>query len=360
MQDDVKMQNRIAAQGGTKTQNTAKLPSKPKSINDAKMPNSDVPTQTSSGKAKKNAMLLMVICAILWSSGGILIKLISWSPLLIAGARSIIAAIVLGMYMIYKKVSINICKYSIGAGIGLCGCCTFFVVANKFTTAANAIVLQYAAPIFILLMTAFLLKEKLHKREIIVVAITMAGIVLFFFDQLSPGNIVGNLFAILAGIFLALMFVMVGQGGDNDSIRMTGILLAHCLSAIINIPAGIIGTASVTGTEILYIIILGIFQLGIPYVLYAIASKDCSPLACSLIGMLEPLLNPVWVAIFVGEIPGMFALVGAVIIIGVVTWWCIMDSKEDKEKEENKEEKGGRKKEKGEENGGKKHEIDSV
>lgn len=302
-------------------------PCKAKVPNDIKIQPGGTSGQASASKAKKNAMLLMVICAVLWSSGGILIKLISWSPLLIAGARSMIAAVVLSIYMIHQKVSINICRYSIGAGIGLCGCCTFFVVANKFTTAANAIVLQYTAPIFILLMTAFILKEKLHKREIIVVTITMAGIVLFFFDQLSPGNIVGNLFAILAGIFLALMFVMVGQGGDNDSIRMTGILLAHCLSAVINIPIGIIGTASVASIEILYIIILGIFQLGIPYVLYAIASKDCSPLACSLIGMLEPLLNPVWVAIFVREIPGMFALSGAVIIVGIVTWWCITDSR---------------------------------
>lgn len=302
-------------------------PCKAKVSNDTKIQPGGTSGQASASKAKKNAMLLMVICAVLWSSGGILIKLISWSPLLIAGARSMIAAVVLSIYMIHQKVSINICRYSIGAGIGLCGCCTFFVVANKFTTAANAIVLQYTAPIFILLMTAFILKEKLHKREIIVVTITMAGIVLFFFDQLSPGNIVGNLFAILAGIFLALMFVMVGQGGDNDSIRMTGILLAHCLSAVINIPIGIIGTASVASIEILYIIILGIFQLGIPYVLYAIASKDCSPLACSLIGMLEPLLNPVWVAIFVREIPGMFALSGAVIIVGIVTWWCITDSR---------------------------------
>lgn len=302
-------------------------PCKTKVPNDIKIQPGGTSGQASASKAKKNAMLLMVICAVLWSSGGILIKLISWSPLLIAGARSMIAAVVLSIYMIHQKVSINICRYSIGAGIGLCGCCTFFVVANKFTTAANAIVLQYTAPIFILLMTAFILKEKLHKREIIVVTITMAGIVLFFFDQLSPGNIVGNLFAILAGIFLALMFVMVGQGGDNDSIRMTGILLAHCLSAVINIPIGIIGTASVASIEILYIIILGIFQLGIPYVLYAIASKDCSPLACSLIGMLEPLLNPVWVAIFVREIPGMFALSGAVIIVGIVTWWCITDSR---------------------------------
>lgn len=284
-------------------------------------------TTTRDKTAKNRAMLMMAICAALWSISGIFIKLISWSPLLIAGTRSIIAAAVLGVFMLYRRVPLTICKYSIGAGIGLSACCIFFVIANKYTTAANAIVLQYAAPVFILLMNAFIFKQKLRKTEVIVVAITMIGITLFFFDQLSPGNIIGNIFAIIAGIFLALMFVMVGQGGDDDSIRMTGILLAHFLCAAVGIPLGLIGTTGATEMEILYIVILGIFQLGIPYVLYAVASKDCSPLACSLISMLEPLLNPVWVAIFVGEMPGVFALFGAVIIIGIVTWWCITDGK---------------------------------
>lgn len=205
----------------------------------------------------------------------------------------------------------------------------FFVIANKLTTAANAIVLQYTAPIFILLMTAVIFKQKLRKRELAVVAVTMAGIVLFFLDQLSPGNIVGNIFGILAGIFLALMFVMVGQGGNDDSIRMSGILFAHIITAAVGVPIGLMGTASTSGTEILYLVILGIFQLGIPYVLYAVASRDCPPLACSLIGMLEPLFNPVWVAIFLGEMPGVFALIGAVIIVCAVTWWCVSESRSD-------------------------------
>ncbi len=278
-------------------------------------------------KARRNAMLLMALCGVMWSLGGIFIKLISWSPLLIAGIRSIISALILGGYMWYKKVPINICKYSIGAGVGLSGSCMFFVIANKLTTAANAIVLQYAAPVFILIISAVFLKQKLHKREVVVVGITMIGIVLFFFDQLSPGSMLGNFFGILAGIFLAIMLVMVGLGGKNDSIRMTGILLAHCLTSVIGTPIGLMGTDGTTGIEILYIVILGIFQLGIPYVLFAIATRDCPPLAASLIAMLEPLLNPVWVAIFVGEMPGAFALVGAVIIIITVTWWCISDSK---------------------------------
>ena len=276
---------------------------------------------------KNKAMLLMALCASMWSIGGIFIKLISWNPLLIAGARSIISALIIGIYMLCTKTPVKLCRYSIGAGIGLSVSCMFFVAANKLTTAANAIVLQYAAPIFILLMTALIFKQRLKKKEILVVVFAMAGIVLFFFDQLSPGNILGNIFGILAGVFLALMFVMVGQGGKDDSIRMSGILFAHCITAIAGVPLGLIGTTSVTSTEILFVVILGIFQLGIPYVLYAVASRDCPPLACSLIGMLEPLLNPVWVAIFAGEMPGLFAFIGGAVIIVVVTWWCISENR---------------------------------
>ena len=160
---------------------------------------------------RRRSMLMMAVCAVMWSLGGIFIKLISWSPLLIAGSRSLIAAGILGLYMFMTKTPVKFCRYSVGAGIGLSFSCIFFVMANKLTTAANAIVLQYAAPVFILLMTAFIFKQKLKKKEIAVVAVTMAGIVLFFLDQLSPGNVLGNIFGILAGVFLALMFVKIGR-----------------------------------------------------------------------------------------------------------------------------------------------------
>lgn len=276
---------------------------------------------------KKHAMLLMVICALLWSLGGIFIKLISWSPLLIAGGRSLISGAVLAIFMFFQKIPMRISRFSILAGIGLSTSCIFFVMANKLTTAANAVVLQYMAPIFVLLISALFLKKKVHARDLAVVAVTLVGIVLFFFDQLSPGNILGNIFGILAGVFLAIMFVAVGCGGEDDSVRMTGILIAHTLTAIIGVPIGILQTTSASPIEFLWILILGIFQLGIPYVLYAIASKNCPPLACSLIGMLEPLFNPVWVFLFAGETPGLYALVGAVIIIGAVSWWCVADGK---------------------------------
>lgn len=281
--------------------------------------------------AKNKAMFLMAACALLWSLGGIFIKLISWHPLLIAGGRSLIAAAVLGGYMAVKKVPVKVSRYSVGAGISLCACFLLFVAANKLTTAANAIVLQYTAPIFILIVSAVFFRDPLKKREVLAVLGTVAGMVLFFFDQLSPGNIFGNVMAILAGAFLGTMFTLVGKAGGDDSVRMSGILFSHLLTALIGIPAGLPGTASCTGAEIGYILVLGVLQLGIPYVLYALASRDCPPLACSLIGMLEPLLNPVWVLIFAGEVPGVFALSGACVIIGVVTWWCIADGKAQKE-----------------------------
>ena len=276
---------------------------------------------------KQKAMLLMVVTAAMWSIGGIFIKLVSWNPLMIAGMRSMISAMVLGGYMFYKRIPFKFCKASMGAAIGLSCSAMLFVMANKLTTAANAIVLQYSAPVFILIITAFLLHKRLEKREIIAVALTMCGIVLFFFDQLSPGNVLGNILGILAGVFLAIMFVSMGEGGDDDSIRMSGILMAHLIAAVIGMPVGTVLTESVTGMEILYVVILGGFQLGIPYVLYAIASRDCPPLACSLIGMLEPLLNPVWVAIFVHEMPGTFAFIGGAVIIATVGWWCVVSGR---------------------------------
>lgn len=274
-------------------------------------------------KRKNRAMLLMVITAAMWSLGGIFIKLISWSPFLIAGIRSGISGSIMAMYMAATHTRFKLNRYSVLAGVGLAFSATLFTIANKLTTAANAIVLQYTAPIFILIISAIFFKQKMQKRDVLVVCITMGGMVLFFLDQLSPGNMLGNLFGILAGIFLAQMFVMVGRGGDDDATRMSGIMIAHVLTLLIGLPIGIPQTTEVAAIEIVYVIILGVFQLGIPYVLYGVASRDCPPLACSLIGMLEPLLNPVWVAIFIGEVPGPFALVGAVIIIATVSWWCV-------------------------------------
>ncbi len=277
---------------------------------------------------KTKAMLMMVVCATLWSTAGIFIKWIDWNPMIIAGVRGLISASVLYIYMRISGRRIKTGRNCFLTAIGLGGSATLFTIANKLTTAANAIVLQFTNPIFILIIFAVFFGRKLRKGDVATVVVIMLGIALFFFDRLSPGKVIGNLVAIGAGILLAVMYVFAGEAKDDDDMRMTGILFAHLFSFIMGLPfIAISPPASVDTREILCIMALGIFQLGIAYVLFSIASADCPPLACSLIGALEPLLNPVWVFIFDGEAPGVFALCGAAIVIVTICVWCVYDSK---------------------------------
>ena len=274
-----------------------------------------------SPKAERQAIALMAICAGLWSIAGIFIKLIPWNPLVIAGFRSLISAVVVFLFMYVTKMNVKLNRSSLVSGILVCATFLAFVSANKMTTAANAIVLQFTAPVFILVISALLFHQRFQIADLITVIITLLGISLFFFDKLGMGSFVGNLLSILSGLFMAGMYIVTGRA-DQDS-RMSGILFGHLLTAIIGIPMVFIFPTPVTSTAILSILALGVVQLGIPYILYGLAVKNCPPLACSLIGAIEPLLNPVWVFVFNGEKPGIYALFGGVIVIAAVTSWCV-------------------------------------
>ena len=277
---------------------------------------------------KRKGELQMLTCAIMWSISGIIIKYIDWSPLAIAGGRSLISAGVVVVFMLATKLKPIVNKDVIWAGVTLCGCVTCFVTANKMTTAANAIVLQYIAPAFVLIISALFLKHKLRKMEVAIVASTFLGIIMFFVDEIDFGGMLGNLVAICSGLFMAVMFVFNGKLGLDA--RMTGILIAHLLTAIIGMPIGFATYETViTNQDLVLLFVLGVVQLGIPYVLYALAASKISPLSCSLIGMIEPLLNPIWVAVFYGEVPGIFALIGGFIVIVSVVIYNVWDEKQD-------------------------------
>ena len=276
---------------------------------------------------KRKGELQMLACAVMWSISGIMIKYIDWSPLAIAGGRSLISAGVVVVFMLATKMRPVVDKNVVWAGVTLFGCVTCFVTANKMTTAANAIVLQYIAPAFVLIISALFLKHKLKKMEVAIVASTFIGIILFFVDEIDFGGMLGNLIAICSGLFMAIMFVFNGKLALEA--RMTGILIAHLLTAVVGIPIGFATYETViTNQDMVLILILGIVQLGIPYVLYALAASKISPLSCSLIGMIEPLLNPIWVAVFYGEIPGFFALIGGIVVIVSVVIYNVWDEKQ--------------------------------
>ena len=154
-----------------------------------------------------------------------------------------------------------------------------------------------------------------------VVIATLLGIALFFFDQLKPGYILGNFVAIAAGMFMAGMFMAVGNLEGDE--RFSAIFIGQMFTFLVGLPFFVFGGTQITGTSVLCILILGVIQLGLPYVLYIKATKYCPPLACSLLSTIEPLLNPVWVFIFDGERPGMYALIGGVVVIVSITVWCI-------------------------------------
>lgn len=277
--------------------------------------------------SKENqSILLMIICSILWSTAGIFIKLIPWNPISIAGFRSFISLSIMYIYMKSQKIPFKFTKTSFISGISLAATFSFFVAANKFTTSANAIVLQSTAPVFILIISAVFLNKKFLKADIITVIITLLGIALFFLDQLSPNGILGNIFGVLAGLFVAIMYVSVGNSND-ESTRMSGIFIGHIFTSLIGIPIFFITKQQPTTISIICILFLGIFQLGIPYILMAKAIKYCPALMCSLLGIIEPLLNPIWVFIFDGEAPGLFAVLGGIIVIITITIWCIWKEK---------------------------------
>ncbi|MEG0145943.1 MAG: DMT family transporter, partial [Clostridia bacterium] len=165
------------------------------------------------------------------------------------------------------------------------------------------------------------LKERFTRADVLVVIATFLGIALFFFDQLEGGALLGNLIAVGAGLSMACMFLAVKKTQASE--RMSGMLAGHLLTALIGIPFLMFTENQLDGQAIGFLALLGVVQLGIPYILYGLAAEYCPPLACSLIAAIEPLLNPVWVAIFDGETPGMFALIGGVIVVCSITLWCV-------------------------------------
>ena len=244
-------------------------------------------------KNRNRGIIEMLICAALWSSAGILIKLLPWNGFAVASIRSLIAGLTILIYALATGRRMIINRKTLLAGMLTAGVYTCFSVANKLTTAANAIVLQFTCPVFIVILSAVFLKKKMRLRDIVTVILTLGGITLVFLDKLEGGFLLGNLVAILAGLLMAGMYVSVGEM-ETDS-RFSAITAGQFITFLVGLPFVIITKPSVTTVTVMSILALGIFQLGISYILYIHASVSCPPLACCLLGGLEPLLNPVWV-----------------------------------------------------------------
>lgn len=264
-------------------------------------------------KHQKKAILYLVIASILWSIGGLFIKLVNWNPMAIAGARSGIAAIVMFLYL--KKPVIHLGKTMLLGAFTYSSLLIFFVTANKLTTSANAILLQFTAPIWVILFSKVFLNEKIKKSDLAVIIFVMLGMILFFIGDLGHGSIIGNFIAILSGISMAGMVIFLKLIKDGSPVEMT--LIGNIITFIISIPFFFQSVPS--SNSILGLLILGVFQLGISYIFYTLAIKYVSPIEAILIPVLEPLLNPFWVFLFTGEIPGTYAFIGGLIVLTAIS-----------------------------------------
>jgi drug/metabolite transporter (DMT)-like permease len=262
---------------------------------------------------RSKAIIFLLLSAILWSFGGLFIKLVSWNPVAIAGLRGFIAMVVLIVYVRHPHFTWSFPQ--IGGAIAYAVTVTLFVIATKLTTAANAILLQYTAPVYVAFLGSWILKERVLWFDWLIVLTVIGGMTLFFLDHLTPGNQLGNVSAILSGVGFAC-FVLFMRKQKNESPLET-VLLGDFFTGLIGLPfmfESMPGTLSWLG-----LLFLGIIQLGLSYVLYSEAIKHVTALEAILIPGIEPILNPIWVFLVLGEAPGKWALVGGLVVLVSVT-----------------------------------------
>ncbi|MFZ5352306.1 MAG: DMT family transporter [Bacillota bacterium] len=268
------------------------------------------------------AITLQFMAAVLWSFGGPLIKLVDLHPVAIAGIRSFIAVFVISFFL--KGSAFKLTKIKIFGAISYAAMVLLYVAATKATTAANAILLQYSAPIYIAIFGSWLLKEKARLRDWITILFVIAGMVLFFMDDISGGGVLGNILAILSGVAMAFNTMLMRKQKDADPLE--NVFWGSILTIVFSIPF-VFQQAPSTKSWI-GLLLLGVFQLGFSFVLYSKAIKNITALESTFISLVEPLLNPVFVFLMVGEFPGGMAVLGGIVVLTAVTISCIKPKRE--------------------------------
>jgi drug/metabolite transporter (DMT)-like permease len=273
---------------------------------------------------KNTGIAAMAATAFLWSIAGLFIKVIDWNPIAIAGTRSLIASVVIFTFL--KRPRIHFSLPQTAAAIANAATMLLFVSANKTTTAANAILLQYLAPVLTVFTGALILKERAHAEHLIAMPLILAGMAIMFLDELGYGNFLGNLLAILSAVTFSFYIVFMRMQKDGSPLE--SILLSHWLTAGICIMISFfLPLPFMTEKSFAAIVVLGIVQIGLSAILFSIAIKRISAVQANLIAVIEPVFNPVWVFFAIGEAPGMHTLIGGGIIILVVTITSIITAR---------------------------------
>ena len=273
-----------------------------------------------------------MLCAVLWSTSGLVIKLVDWKPLSILSLRSAVAAIVLLAFLAVSRRSGDARAIPLSSrltGIELLGAACYlatqftFVTATKLTTAANAIFLQYTAPLYVALFGWLFLRERPRRADWLTMPLVFAGLLLFLGEGLSLGGMTGNLLGVISAVTLAGMMICTrGQSG----LSLRTFLIGMLAGALLGLPSLL--SEAITAPALLMVAYLGVFQMGLALVFYSLAIRVVPALEATLILTLEPVLNPVWVFMTIGEAPGPSALLGGILVLAAVIVRAVLGARE--------------------------------
>ncbi len=276
---------------------------------------------------KKTSPLLFVIAAaVLWSTGGLFIKWTSISGLELSFGRSLLAAITVAIFTRHEGFRLN--KVTAMAAVLYAALLLLFVLATKETTAANAIFLQYTAPLYLLILEPLFYKEKFRRRDLITVAACVIGMSLFFVGKLRPQDVTGNLLALASGLCFACYFLLLRHPKARDVNRASSVIYGNLLLVLVAASAGLKVLPQLSLHDAVSVVYLGVVQIGVAYTLFTVAmARGARSLDAGIVGYIEPVLNPIWVFLVIGERPGQWALVGGVIILLAVVRHTLLEAK---------------------------------
>ena len=268
----------------------------------------------------------MLAAALLWSTGGLFIKWTKISGLELSFFRSFFAIFMVAFFTRREGFGINRVT-ALASGL-YAVLLILFVLATKQTTAANAIFLQYTAPVYVLILEPILYKEKFRPRDLVTVLICLGGMTLFFVGKLRPEDVEGNVMALASGFCFALYFLLLRHPKAREVNRASSVIYGNSLAVLLTAPWGLAAISSLDRFDLMSVIYLGVIQIGLSYLLFTTAmANGVRSLDAGIVGYVEPVLNPVWVFLVLGEKPSQWALLGGSIIIVAVITHMFLDAR---------------------------------
>ena len=264
-------------------------------------------------------LLFILAAALLWSTGGLFIKLTTLAGRELSFWRSLFAIFTVAFFTRHEGFGLN--RLTAIASFLYAVLLILFVLATKATTAANAIFLQYTAPVYVLILEPLIYKEKFRSRDLITVFVCLGGMALFFVGQLRPQDIEGNVFALASGLCFAMYFLLLRHPRAREVNRASSVIYGNTLAVLMTAPWGLAALGSLTGHDLIGVAYLGVVQLGVAYTLFTVGmARGVRSLDAGIVCYTEPVLNPVWVFLVLGERPSARAILGgAIITAGVIT-----------------------------------------